>query len=167
MLSAPPTHICPQCGLELPLTEVYFPKDSKRKHGLSSWCRPCSRRKKRESNARIKQSDPEAWLERRRAYVASYKVRYPERVRASDRRQKLRGKFGITEEEYQALLAKQNGCCAICGDHPDKKALAVDHCHDSGQIRGLLCGKCNTALGLMDDNAQRLAAASEYLNRGK
>lgn len=150
----------------MPLTEEHFPKDSKRKYGLSSWCRPCSRRKKRESNAKIRDLDPEAWRERRRRYVAGYKVRHPDRVRSSDRRQKLRGKFGITEGEYDELLDLQDGRCAICGSLPGGKALAVDHCHTSGKVRGLLCLKCNTALGLMGDDVERLAAATDYLKRG-
>lgn len=62
---------------------------------------------------------------------------------------KLKYDYGITLEEYTKILLDQNSSCAICGRHQSefKLALAVDHCHTTGKIRGLLCGPCNTGLG--------------------
>lgn len=75
-------------------------------------------------------------------------------------------RYGITPEERAALEAAQGGLCAICNAPPkERKALAVDHCHGTGTIRGLLCDRCNMAIGLLDDNAERLAAAIAYLSR--
>lgn len=64
--------------------------------------------------------------------------------------------------EAQALLARSDGTCEICGDEAD---LVVDHCHKDDHVRGLLCRDCNLALGFMQDNPDRLLAAVAYLNR--
>lgn len=71
-------------------------------------------------------------------------------------------KFGITEEEYEALLKRQNGVCAICKGPPDTrwKRLAVDHDHVTREVRGLLCMVCNTMLGRLE---RRWGEVMEYL----
>lgn len=71
---------------------------------------------------------------------------------------------GISLSDYLLLSAKQNNLCAICQNPPlGKRTLAVDHDHKTGKIRGLLCGNCNTALGLLKENPSSLLAACEYL----
>ena len=72
-------------------------------------------------------------------------------------------KFGLASSEYDKLLTNQGGACAICGTEPNGRALAVDHNHDTGLVRGLLCHHCNTAIGLLDDSPERLIRAIEYL----
>lgn len=74
----------------------------------------------------------------------------------------LWNKFGITKAEYEEKLAGQDGKCAICICTSDKR-LAVDHCHETGQIRSLLCYKCNTMLGNANDRPEILEKAAEYL----
>ena len=74
----------------------------------------------------------------------------------------LRYRFGISVEDYEAKIAGQDGRCAICGDQPSRR-LAVDHCHKSGTIRGLLCTACNTALGSFKDDTARMERAILYL----
>lgn len=78
--------------------------------------------------------------------------------------------YGISADEYQFLLKKQQGLCAICGN-PEKKVfngklcnLAVDHNHETGKIRGLLCNACNVGLGSFRDDAETLKNAIDYLN---
>lgn len=73
-------------------------------------------------------------------------------------------KFGLTPETYEELQQKQNGVCAICEKQETNKRLAVDHCHNKGYIRGLLCAKCNQALGLFSDDTKILNKAIEYLS---
>ena len=75
-------------------------------------------------------------------------------------------KYGITPEDYAAQRERQRNACGICGE-PAKsgRELHIDHDHVTGDVRGLLCPACNTALGLMRDNARRLRAAAEYLER--
>ena len=80
--------------------------------------------------------------------------------------------YGIDFTYVESLYAEQNGCCAIC-NRPisllfgkTKKGKAhVDHCHTTGNVRGLLCTKCNTLLGMSEDNKEVLIAALEYLDR--
>lgn len=72
-------------------------------------------------------------------------------------------KFGITLEDYDALLATQNGVCAICGLPPNGKNLPVDHDHKTGKVRGLLCDRCNPMLGYAQDNMAILTRAIDYL----
>ena len=76
---------------------------------------------------------------------------------------KLQKLFGITLTDYNELLTKQNHVCALCGKRPKKKRLSVDHCHKTGKVRGLLCGNCNTAIGLFKDNPIVLEKAIAYL----
>ena len=84
---------------------------------------------------------------------------------------KLKHKYGMTVQDYDALMEKQGGVCAICKNpetsrHSKSKEvqrLAVDHCHESGKIRGLLCQACNTALGKFNDNLSTLESAILYL----
>lgn len=70
--------------------------------------------------------------------------------------------YGLSSCDYDELLAKQGGACAICKSTPDRP-LVVDHCHATGAIRGLLCGRCNSAIGLLDDDPKRAASAVAYL----
>jgi hypothetical protein len=81
-----------------------------------------------------------------------------------------RKKYGITQEQYKALLAKQNGGCAICGraeTENRKRQLCVDHCHETGRIRGLLCNRHNAALGYFGDDLPGLTRVVEYLRRAE
>ncbi len=92
------------------------------------------------------------------------------------RKSNLKYRYGITEEDYEELLVKQKYSCKICGQKPDKcqtepdksqtepdKPLYVDHCHQTKAIRGLLCHKCNIALGHMNDDPEQLERAANYL----
>ena len=70
----------------------------------------------------------------------------------------------FTAAEYDTLLTQQGGVCAICKVAPDnQRKLAVDHCHQTGRIRGLLCTACNVALGHLQDDPERLQRALQYL----
>jgi hypothetical protein len=71
--------------------------------------------------------------------------------------------YRITEEEYAVILAYQKGVCAGCGRAPGNIRLAVDHCHKTGRIRGLLCWLCNRAIGILRDNASAAANLGKYL----
>ena len=74
-----------------------------------------------------------------------------------------RRKYGINEEEYQAMVLSQNNICAIC-NKPSDRTLHVDHDHITGKIRGLLCNSCNTGIGLFKEDVDSLANAIKYLN---
>lgn len=71
-------------------------------------------------------------------------------------------RYGVSPEEFDVMIKRQQGKCAICLKIDNK--LHIDHCHTTGRVRGLLCGNCNRALGLLKDNTTFLAKAIEYLN---
>jgi hypothetical protein len=79
--------------------------------------------------------------------------------------------YGITIEEYDARLANQGGVCAICKTAPVQIHgrtgkvfnLSVDHCHETGQVRGILCNDCNRAIGLLGESVELLKSAIRYL----
>jgi hypothetical protein len=79
----------------------------------------------------------------------------------------IRRQYGITLDQYNKMLKAQNNKCAICGneDEVEGRKLAIDHCHNKGHVRGLLCGKCNRGLGLFYDNPELLQNAINYLAR--
>lgn len=153
--------LCSSCKTDKALSE--FPKNTATKDGMHSWCRSCSKVKKQESNQRVKERDPEAWKQRWRTYKKSYKDKHPERLRAYDRQKNLKDKFGMSVEEYDIMAELQSAQCAICGlPCPTGKRLAVDHDHETGKIRALLCAPCNLALGQLEPD-DRLRKAVEYL----
>jgi len=81
----------------------------------------------------------------------------------------LKRAFNISIEEYNKLFENQNGCCAICNKHQTefKKSFAVDHCHKTIKVRGLLCSKCNIGIGQFNDNEELLRKAIEYIKNTK
>jgi hypothetical protein len=83
------------------------------------------------------------------------------------RERKYKSRYGVSTTEYERLLAEQEGLCACCGvsEADFGGYLCVDHCHVTGRIRGLLCRKCNTAIGLLGDNLDGLVAAVAYLKK--
>jgi hypothetical protein len=79
-------------------------------------------------------------------------------------------RYGINKDVYETLLSKQNGICAICKQMPEKKrrlsspdGFAIDHCHATNQVRGLLCEHCNRMLGCARDSIETLQNAIRYL----
>ena len=108
----------------------------------------------------------QTWLddnpEKRKGYVRKYNNKNTTKKRVKEyyenNKEELRGKnlkrmYGIDVDEYNTLLENQNNVCAICKKECESgKRLAVDHCHESNKVRGLLCTKCNTAIGLFDNS---------------
>ena len=89
------------------------------------------------------------------------------RARERDTRgDQLKKIYGISLDDYNAILARQNGACAIC-KQTTNKTLCVDHCHATGVVRGLLCRKCNTGLGCYDDNPRSFLTAIAYLQAAR
>ena len=73
-------------------------------------------------------------------------------------------KYGVSPEQYLELFEAQGGKCKICGYEPSgDEYLHIDHNKETGEIRGLLCGKCNKGLGLFDDNPENFIKAKDYL----
>lgn len=94
-----------------------------------------------------------------------WRRRNPEAAYRHRRKADLKRNYGITMGAYDLLFKAQDGKCAVCGEE-GSKALAVDHCHISGSVRGLLCAKCNKALGLLKEDPKIIMAAAAYVRRG-
>ena len=135
--------VCKTCKQEKELSE--FPVGKGYKEGIRPHCFECRREYEVESYHKHKHKRPYDY--------------------EADKNRKLQKSFGIGYQEYLQMLEAQQGACAICGttDTGKRKAFAVDHCHDTGKIRGLLCGNCNTGIGNLRDNIKLLERAIEYL----
>ena len=94
---------------------------------------------------------------------ARYRRGYPDRRRDT----LLKHKYGITLSDFNRMLKEQGGRCAICqNDEPGRSGQwLVDHCHDTGEVRGLLCHKCNSGIGLLRDSVPIVRSALRYLKR--
>lgn len=100
------------------------------------------------------------------AYNKVYREQNKEKFLAIERKSRLKMTYGITPEQYNTILKKQNGECAICSAKKPSgrtRMFFVDHCHNRGIVRGLLCMRCNTGLGLFLDNPKFLLKAISYL----
>ena len=75
----------------------------------------------------------------------------------------LKQRYGIDVDYYLDMLSKQNGLCKICGGLSNRKRLSVDHCHETGRVRGLLCERCNSFIGRVKDDVSILKSAIDYL----
>ena len=130
---------------------------SERKHEADGMCRRCWERKYYAT------SGGEIIRKRKRRMYANSNGKAKVHARG------LRLKYGLTTEEYTTMQESQGGLCSICNQKESKmvgdveQKLAVDHCHRTNKIRGLLCGNCNRMLGLAKDNAKTLRAAALYL----
>ena len=142
---------CKKCGEDKPRTQFY--KEKRTKRGYNARCKDCC---KADAKA-VFEANPEPYRERARA-VSSEDQRWAKVLR----------KYGLTKEEYFAILDKQDGHCALCpatvSGHNMTDLLLVDHCHKTNRVRGLLCQDCNLLLGCIKDERKRLIAAMFYLH---
>jgi len=145
---------CTKCKVEKPLTA--FVKDSRRLHGVATYCKTCSF-----------------------ALIKAWRLRNPDKCRASSLKyakanpgRHYRTKFGITHNDKLEMLSKQENRCAACGttnhENPrfskeNNSGWIVDHDHRTGLIRGILCWRCNVSLGYVQDSVERLRGLASYL----
>jgi hypothetical protein len=94
---------------------------------------------------------------------------YKEQSYNTKRKHMLKRSYGISLEDYNEMFLKQEGCCAICNKHQSEieDTLNVDHDHVTGKVRGLLCRKCNTGIGLLQDDFYILLSAAHYIQENK
>ena len=156
---------CKICGELKPLEDFY--RSPGARDGFRLDCKKCNlavRAAKYRENPRPaieratkwQRDNPDRYAARQRAYVESG------RKSISSRKSHLKREYGLTLEAFYALLASQGGGCAICGR---TDADNHDHDHGTGEVRGILCFKCNVALGQLDDDEDRARAAANYLAR--
>lgn len=130
-------------------------------------CRPCKYQQKRiyetadldKYNAQVRANRSKRRLQIRE-YQRAFFAADPQRAKGYNLK-----RYGITFDDYGAMLELQNGGCGICGEtqNDDGRALYVDHCHGAGSVRGLLCHRCNSAIGAFGDCAERLQKALAFL----
>ena len=159
---------CKVCGEEKPL-EDFYPTPGTR-DGRRGDCKACNLAEK----ARRHKRNPVPARERTRKWMADNPERAEEnRLRfiesggkkLADRRSYLKRTYGITLEEYDEMLERQGGRCAICRCEPRPDiSLHVDHAHATGALRGLLCFSCNITVGHVREDRSRLAAIGAYLD---
>lgn len=141
---------CTKCGKYKKNNAFY--KDKTKKNKLSTYCQVCSKVKER-----------------------TKRKLQPHKTKLTDWQYFLKKNYDITPEEYNRMLKSQNGVCAICGE-PEiqidkrsnvKRRLAIDHDHKTGEIRGLLCIRCNVFVGRIDNNPTVLQSVIHYLGKHK
>jgi len=157
---------CVKCGHSFLVEEFYV--DRTHKDGRSNECNECwskrnaenHRRNKSKNNARCRTY----YGENREHLIDGARdrnMKNKDRIRA----QRLKRDYGITKNDYDRMLKEQKECCAICGRHQSelRRSLSVDHNHETGKVRGLLCGLCNLILGNAKDSRTILESAIIYL----
>ncbi|KPI16302.1 Recombination endonuclease VII [Actinobacteria bacterium OK074] len=131
---------CGKCRRNLPLAS--FARDRNRRDGLQVHCREC-----------VAQYGAAHYRRRREAEGKA--------VRAVEgRADHLKRNYGLTEAERDAMVVSQRGLCVICLKAP---AVHVDHCHETGRVRGVLCFNCNSAIGKLGDDPDAVRRAAAYL----
>lgn len=132
---------CKECKVEKPLLEYYYSKKGKHnKLYPDSICKSCKAIKNKK------------WFKENKKKAQAFSLK-----------SKLKNRYNMTVEQYHTLLINQDGRCKICSKRQARRSLAVDHCHSTNVVRGLLCDKCNMALGLIHDNLDILDGMKQYL----
>ncbi len=181
--------LCSKCRRGSP--DVVFGPNKASKDGVDFRCRACRAEDSREYRKKTPEKSREAaqrWRsenpEWRRAYNAHYyaentayhRARYaadPEHARALStkwqkanptkvRDSRMRARYGIEFADFERMIAAQEGRCLVCDE---AARLVIDHNHETGAIRGLLCRNCNSGIGLLGDSVELLRRAIAYLNR--
>ena len=140
---------CPRCSVMKPLG-MFNVRPNGRPKG---WCGPC------EKQYQSDRAKTEVGKTQRRKASAKWAA-------GPRNAYNLQWRYGLTVEQYDAILKSQGGRCAICrAERPDSrtKQWHVDHCHATGKVRGLLCGQCNLGLGQFRDDPALLRQAIKYL----
>lgn len=101
--------------------------------------------------------------EKNRAYHRKKWKQYSNKNKQKIRGKNFQDRYGIGLEEYDAMKAQQDGKCGVCKE--SRHVLYVDHCHSTGVVRGLLCQKCNTGIGMLRDSIKLLRSAVKYLEK--
>lgn len=146
------TKRCTKCKTVRSLSD--FPTDRSRPDNKHSWCKFC------------KTKQDNLWKRKKRIEDPVYRSRMNKIAR-----NKSILNYGISYEEYEEMLIDQEGVCAICGCEETNNTrgkinrLCIDHNHDSGEVRGLLCHKCNVGIGNLKEDIDILINAIKYLNK--
>lgn len=143
---------CCSCHQEKPLDQ--FSNESRQRDGKKLACKSCDYEYQKK------------WRAKRPGYTTMSSKKWRDNNPQRMRDHNLKARLGLPFGTYDMMLESQDGRCAICKKpHTENKRMAVDHCHVTGEIRGLLCQKCNMALGLFNHDFAILHAAISYLDK--
>jgi hypothetical protein len=179
------TKVCNMCNIEKDDNTDNFRFDKRRNYSYAR-CRTCERlaakadyassqhiremtklRGKRRDSDKIRAGRRKRYYSNREKELERSKRRYHENKDRA-RAYQLRTRFNISPKDYDTMLELQNGVCAICKkSEPSGKRLAIDHCHNSGRIRKLLCTRCNTSLKRFEEVENWGALAASYIEEHK
>lgn len=156
---------CTKCNELRQETDYYIANKTKGTRKII--CKYCCQLKIKQDRI----ANPESW----KKIEARRKKKWAEKYRDRCRDSRLKYEYGIDSVTYDEMLKHQDNVCAICLQPETKlhkvtgslKRLAVDHCHVTGKVRGLLCFDCNSSLGKFKDSIDNLQRAIEYLNKNK
>lgn len=148
------TKVCSKCKIGKPHSEYY--RDSGKGRKIRCRCKACCN------------ADVAGWREKNRSeynnYAAAWRAKNPERQHATD----IKRHYKLSIDQYNEMLTAQACGCKICGKQHDpslkRGRLYVDHCHDTGDVRGLLCGACNSAIGYFNHDVEIMRKAITYIN---
>lgn len=136
------TKVCCNCKVEKPLSDFHFSKKNKNSPKVypDSQCKVC-----------------------KYAYTRKWIKDNTEKNNAYNTKSKLKNRYNITVDDYELMKSNQDGLCAICSKPPGRRKLAVDHCHQTNIVRGLLCDRCNLTLGMIKDDLNIIEGVKRYL----
>ena len=159
-------YFCEVCQEIKPTEE--FGKRAKARYGLRTPCRACVRSTNQKSEAKqLEESGLDEVRkkkrEQQRAWRKNTRPKREEHFRRKEREAKLKNAYGITIKDFDTMLAEQDGRCAICCTVKPHSKWHVDHCHETGEVRGILCQLCNVGIGAFRDSQDALAMAQIYL----
>ena len=166
------TKRCSKCGQEKDM--ACYDRNVQQKSGRHPSCKECDRGIRKKWRDKDIKENPEKrkkraseWHENNKSEVSKrHKIDYQtKKNKDSYRNKKYLRLYNITIDDYNDMFICQAGKCAICGVHQSdlKRRLFIDHCHKTGVVRGLLCHRCNSALGLFLDNPKTVSNALKYL----
>ncbi len=165
---------CSKCNKLLPINNFNINRSTS--CGLHSSCKLCLKvyynNRSQALKDKAKESSLNCYYNRKNGVISEYKKRkelLAELNLSHAAISHIKRKYNLSLEKYINMLEKQHYKCLICGisEKDISSKLAVDHDHESGKVRGLLCNKCNSAIGLLKEDPKLLIKAAEYLNNNK
>lgn len=153
---------CNKCGIEKDLTD--FHNDRSKRDSKSTICKTC----RCANTALHRKTNPEymsKWRSYNQDHIKDYNYKHYHENLVYHRNRQLKRTYGISLDEYEVLLSSQGEGCAICGVDSclDGMSFTVDHNHETGEVRGILCRHCNTGLGMFKDSPNIIKNAYQYL----
>lgn len=157
--------VCGRCK-----EEKSFDQFGKKGNGYQSYCIPCRRIKQKEwvaadpSRTEKARQRAKEWSrnnpEKKRQHSLNWKKRNIDSVKEKGFAYHINKTYGLTVEQYDQIFQNQSGCCAICNKN---KKLWIDHDHNTGNVRGLLCPSCNTLVGYIETHIDLIEKTVEYI----